>query len=157
MQDIKLWQNLLSCEVNSEYVQNGVDGSFFGPQISYCELFISGHQVFLKFYLISYIQKWVKETVIDFKGKFVLCTESSKWVILGPKIKTSNFSMNLFFLFFWNYAWWRALKSGWKWWFWIFKESTFYAQNVVNGSFWGCKINTSELFSKSVFYVFLKL
>ena len=48
------------------------------------------HQIFLKLYLMIGIKKWAKVAVLDFKGKFILCSKWGKW--------SSNRSRGLYWL-----------------------------------------------------------
>ena len=52
---------------------------------------------------------------------------------LDPKSTLLNISINLFIRFFWNCTWWHEIKNNLKW------LIIYYAQNGVNGTFWGRK------------------
>ena len=56
------------------------------------------------------------------------------WSFLGLKLLYFNFSLILFIRFFWNFTWWQALKSGWKWLF-LNNENISYVQNGENSLF----------------------
>ena len=52
---------------------------------------------------------------------------------LDPKSTLLNISINLVIRFFWNCTWWYEIKNNLKW------LIIYYAQNGVNGTFWGRK------------------
>ena len=60
----------------------------------------------------SGIKKWLKVTVLDFYGTFLLCL---KWgirgIFWGQKSNFMNFFVNLFISFYWNYTYWNYTKS----------------------------------------------
>ena len=65
----------------------------------------------------------------------------------GPKSAFLNFSLNLFFRYFWSCGWWQALKNGWKLLFRIFKgKFKLCTQSRVNKSFWALKSTLPNFF-----------
>ena len=60
----------------------------------------------------SGIKKWLKVTVLDFYGTFLLCLKWGIWGIFrGQKSNFLNFFVNLFINFYWNYTYWNYTKS----------------------------------------------
>lgn len=99
----------------------------------------SVHYIFLKFYLVTGIKKWVRVTVFDFWEKILFCPKLGEWYIFRPKVNFLNFPRNLFTRFFFRYL----INSNKKW---VkvtildfLKENCYYAQNGRNGLFFGQK------------------
>lgn len=93
--------------------------------LSICNTVFSGYML-----LFSNILHQVR---VHFLRKFLL---SLQWVKFAFVVKSrfSNFSLNLFFRFFWSCIWWQAFKNLYKWLFCVFKENSYYPQN---GGKWG--------------------
>ena len=58
-------------------------GHFFGAKSTCFKLL-----AFSEIVLMTGINEWVKVTVLNLYGNFILCSKLDKWVIFGTKINT---------------------------------------------------------------------
>ena len=84
---------------NSYYTQNWVNRAFYGlkSRLSFSlNLFIG----FCKIIPDDKHEKWVKVTVLDFRGKVILCPNRKNGSLLSQKLTVLNFSLNQFIIFY---------------------------------------------------------
>ena len=98
--------------------------------LSICNTVFSGYML-----LFSNIFHQVR---VHFLRKFLLSLQWVKFAFVA-KSRFLNFSLNLFFRFFWSCIWWQAFKNWYKWLFCVFKENSYYPQNGENEVFLGPK------------------